>query len=445
MQDSMRKNLLPQATTFGRVAVLTVGGLMMSSVWFQGMAQTTQAKADGDLEDWHFASLSGQSHANRSPLPESVGSTDGGSQARLANRQISGSPRLAYADIEGHWAQSCIQNLSQRGTIRGYPDNSFRPNGPITRAEYAALLNQAFPDVELQRGTATFTDVSETYWGQEAVQTAYQKGFLSGYPNQEFRPNELISRVETFVALASGLDYGTPENVAGILAAAYGDASAIPAYATEEIAALTQQGLVIKTTADDNRFYPSEAATRAQVAASLCQFKLDRGSVPADYVVTPVEDPREAMVLGQTCSNDLGGYTVNYPNGWMTNSGDVLHACQVFDPRSINLPERSSSFDEAIHLRFDSIPYEEAADTEDITETILSRRETTVDGYEAVVEESESTGRALLPQGVRSYTYVINLDDGEIMVASTYDIATQNYTRNKQVLDQMISSLRFSR
>ena len=418
---------------------------MMPSVWSQGIAQAMPIKSGGNLEGRHRAFPSGQSQVSQGNLPESMSSAQGGSQAKLADGLGSAGQKLAYADIEGHWAQSCIQNLSQRGTIRGYPDNSFRPNSPITRAEYAALLNQAFPDVELQRETTTFTDVSETYWGQGAVQTAYQKGFLSGYPNQEFRPNELISRVETFVALASGLDYGTPENVAGILAAAYGDASAIPAYATEEIAALTQQGLVTKTTADDNRFYPSEAATRAQVAASLCQLKLDRGSVPDNYVVAPIEDPGEAMVLGQTCSNDLGGYTVNYPNGWMTNSGDVLHACQVFDPRPITLPERSSSFDEAIHLRFDSIPYEEAADTEDITETILSRRETTVDGYEAVVEESESTGRALLPQGVRSYTYVINLDDGEIMVASTYDIATQNYTRNKQVLDQMISSLRFSR
>jgi hypothetical protein len=350
-----------------------------------------------------------------------------------------------YTDIEGHWAQSCIQRLSQQGTVSGYPDSTFRPNSPITRAEYAALLNQAFPNVEFQRGTTNFTDVSDTYWGQDAIQTAYRKGFLSGYPNQEFRPSELVSRVESFVALASGLDYGTPNNVSGILAAAYNDAADIPAYATEEIAALTQQGAIVKTTAGGDGLKPAAAATRAQVAGTLCQLKFEEADIPSRYVVQPVDDPDQVVVLGQTCTNGAAGYTVDYPTGWLTNDGDVLNACQVFDPVSISLPERSTSFDEAIHLRFDGIPFEDAISEDDITETLLSRRTTTVDGYEAVVEEGESTGRALLQEGVRSYSYIINLGDGEIMVASTYDVATQEYTRNKQVLDQMISSLRFDR
>jgi len=348
-------------------------------------------------------------------------------------------------DIEGHWAQSCIQRLSQQGTVSGYPDNTFRPNSSITRAEYAALLNQAFPDIASQRGATDFVDVYESYWGQEAIQTAYRRGFLSGYPNQEFRPSELVSRVETFVALASGLDYATPDNVQGILATAYGDAAAIPAYATEEIAALTQQGAIVKSTTEGNLLNPIEPATRAQVAGTLCQIKFENGTLPAGYVVNPVEDPGDAVVLGQTCSNRAANYAVNYPTGWVTNAGDVLNTCQVFDPTSITLPEQSSSFNEAIHLRIDSIPFAEAADTDDITETILSRRETAIDGYEAIIEESESTGRALLPEGVRSYTYIINLGDGEIMVATTYDTANQQYTYNKKVLDQMVSTLRFNR
>jgi hypothetical protein len=348
-------------------------------------------------------------------------------------------------DIEGHWAQSCIQRLSQQGIVTGYPDNTFRPNSPVTRAEYAALLNQAFPDIAAQRGAPDFVDVPESFWGQEAIQTAYRRGFLSGYPNQEFRPNELVNRVETFVALASGLDYGPPDNVQGILAAAYGDAATIPTYASEEIAALTQQGAIVKSTAESNLLNPSEPATRAQVAGTLCQLNFEDDTLPAGYVVNPVEDPGDAVVLGQTCSNGAANYTVNYPTGWVSNAGDVLNSCQVFDPTSITLPERSSSFNEAIHLRIDSIPFEEVADTDDITETILTRRDTTVDGYEAIIEESESTGRALLPEGVRSYAYLINLGDGEIMVASTYDVANQQYTRNKRVLDQMISTLRFNR
>lgn len=372
--------------------------------------------------------------------------TDGtGDQVKLADSRAGSGNNPGYTDLQGHWAESCIQRLSQQGTISGYPDNTFRPNSSITRAEYAALLNQAFPDVQPQRGGNNFSDVPDGFWGQEAIQTAYRKGFLSGYPNQEFRPNQLVNRAETYVALASGLNYGPPDNGSAILTSAYGDAAAIPAYATEEIAALTQQGAIVKSASGATNFNPAEPATRAQVAATLCQLKFEDATLPQGYVVTPVEDPGNVITLSQTCTNQAAGYTVNYPTGWQTNPGEVLNVCQVFDPASITLPERSSSFDEAIHLRIDSIPFERATGGDNITETILSRRTTTVDGYEAVVEESESTGRALLPSGVRSYTYVINIGDGEIMVASTYEVANQPYLRNKQVLDQMINSLRFNR
>jgi hypothetical protein len=420
MKYNILKNLLANSRGVSQVAASAMGCLMVFSGWSQGIALTEEATTPGHSRDrQHRFQTLAQTETRQTNLPKS--------------------------DIEGYWAQSCIQRLSQRGTVSGYPDNTFRPNSPITRAEYAALLNQAFPDIAAQREAPDFVDVPESYWGQEAIQTAYRKGFLSGYPSQEFRPNELVSRVETFVALASGLNYAAPDNVQGILAAAYGDAAAIPAYATEEIAALTQQGAIVKPTADGNSLNPAEPATRGQVAGTLCQLKFEDDTLPAGYVMNPVENPDDAVVLGQTCSNRAANYTVNYPTGWVSNAGDVLNSCQVFDPTSITLPERSSSFNEAIHLRIDSIPFEEVADTDDITETILTRRDTTVDGYEAIIEESESTGRALLPEGVRSYAYIINLGDGEIMVASTYDIANQQYTYNKKVLDQMVSTLRFNR
>lgn len=150
------------------------------------------------------------------------------------------------------------------------------------------------------------------------------------------------------------------------------------------------------------------------------------------------------IALSQTCSNTTIGYTVHYPANWITNSGEVLDPCQVFDPSAITLPEQSSSFDEAIHLRIDMAPFERATE-ESISEAELSRRTTTVDGLPAVVTENESTGRGLLPAGVRYYSYTINLDGGEVLVASTYDVANQSYNRNKQVLDQMVSSLQFER
>jgi hypothetical protein len=498
----------PHWLALSRLAMGSAGGLLLTATWSQGMtlAQTTKADASSEKSLQPTALLAQendlpqsvrsaviQAAANRAGIPadqfevvaaEQRDWPDGclglgepgtlctqaivpgwrvvvgaegqqwmfrtdetGSQVALATTEGSNGSDQSYTDIQGHWAQFCIQQLNQQGTISGYPNNTFRPNNSITRAEYAAMLNQAFPQVEPERGATNFTDVPASFWGQEAIQTAYRKGFLSGYPNQQFRPNDLISRVETFVALASGLDYGPPAEAEAILASTYTDSATIPSYAFGQLAAITQQGAVIQPSASSTAFNPAAPATRAQVAASLCEIKFEQTGIPDGYVVNPVESPGDgnSPVLGETCTNDAAGYTVNYPTGWMTNPRGVLNFCQVFDPTSISLPERSSSFDEAIHLRIDAIPFERATGEDDIIDTELTRRTTTIDGYQAVVTESESTGRGLLPAGVRSYTYIIDLGNDSIMVASTYDLGEQQYSRNKQVLDQMMDSLDFNR
>lgn len=352
-----------------------------------------------------------------------------------------------YSDIAGHWAEPCIQNLRQQGIVSGYPNGTFRPDSVISRAEYAAMMNRAFPDVQPDRSAINFTDVPTDYWGEDAIRTAYRKGFLSGYPDQTFRPRDLIERAEAFVALASGLDYTVPESPRQILSATYTDAEKIPDYAADQIAAATQQGIVISPPQPNvgRLMGPNDPATRAQVAASLCEIKFENSGVPEAYVVNAAQpDNGTPLALGQTCTNEAAGYTIRYPTGWQTNPGDVTEQCRVFDPAAITLPERSESFDEAIHIRVDRVPFEQVTDETSISERQLSRRETTIDGHQAVVVEAESTGQALLPEGIRSYRYAVNLN-GQTLIASTYDVQGTQYQRNKQVLDQMINTLDITR
>ncbi|MGB3636731.1 MAG: S-layer homology domain-containing protein, partial [Rivularia sp. (in: cyanobacteria)] len=115
-----------------------------------------------------------------------------------------------YTDINGHWAEECIQNLSAQGILSGYSSGIFRPNNVISRAEYAAMITKAFPYIRATRATMNFNDVSSNHWAKEAIRNAYTKRFLSGYPNQSFNPNQKISRVEAFVALSTGLNYSVP-------------------------------------------------------------------------------------------------------------------------------------------------------------------------------------------------------------------------------------------
>jgi hypothetical protein len=355
-----------------------------------------------------------------------------------------------YSDIQGHWAEECIQNLSKQGILSGYSTGIFRPNNVINRAEYAAMITKAFPSIRATRLPIDFNDVSSNHWAKEAISNAYTKRFLSGYANQTFNPSQKVSRVEAFVALSTGLNYSVPSFPNQILNAIYDDANRIPTYARGFIAAATQQGIVI--TSPKPRFKkrlisPSELVTRGQIAAALCQVKQLSG-VANEYVVKPNNKPPQKasdvpIKLAQTCTSRAIGYTVSYPVGWQTNSGDVVKPCQIFDFRSIQLRERSEDFDEAVYFDLENVPFEKIVNARSPGLRVLSVEQTMVGDRRAIVTESEYTGMTILPKGVRSYKYLIDLNDKTLVVV-TYQVKSQNYERNKKVLDKMIESIKFS-
>jgi hypothetical protein len=189
-----------------------------------------------------------------------------------------------FPDIQNHWAQSCIEQLAAQEIISGYPDGTFRPEVPVTRAEFAAFVNNAFPDVDPVRGPVQFVDVTEDYWASEQIQSAYRKGFMSGYPYLEFRPTQEIPRVQTFVALASGLNYRPDDPTESILNRTYVDAGRIPEYAQEQIAGATQAEIVVNPVPNRHWLDPEPRASRGQVAASICQALPALPSVPSAHI-----------------------------------------------------------------------------------------------------------------------------------------------------------------
>ena len=64
-----------------------------------------------------------------------------------------------FSDIQSHWAKECISQMAPRKLVSGYPDGSFRPNSTITRAEFAVLMLNAFPEAPVKRSGTTFKDV----------------------------------------------------------------------------------------------------------------------------------------------------------------------------------------------------------------------------------------------------------------------------------------------
>ncbi|AUT03950.1 S-layer protein [Nostoc sp. CENA543] len=177
--------------------------------------------------------------------------------------------QTTFSDVSSnYWASPFIRELSQRGVIAGFPDGSFRPEEPVTRAQFAAMVNKAFQKAP-ERQPIRFVDVSTNYWAYSAIQQAYSIGFLSGYPGNSFRPNENIPRQQVLVSLANGLDYAPGGNIEGTLQY-FNDSSNIANYARSPIAAATERQIVVNY--PNVRFLnPTGTATRAQVAAFIYQ------------------------------------------------------------------------------------------------------------------------------------------------------------------------------
>ena len=203
------------------------------------------------------------------------------------------SAQTGLNDIQAHWAQPCIEELVRREIISGYPDGSFKPGNPVTRAEFATSIAKAFPNVTPVRDSMRFVDIPSNYWAVEAIGNAYRRGFLSGYIGRTFNPNLKITREQVLVALASGLKYAPSQPAGEILDGVFDDAEEISNYARNAIAAAIEKQLVVNYP-DVRTLKPNQLANRGEVAASLCQAMGISGVVPDQYIAklsTPDAQP----------------------------------------------------------------------------------------------------------------------------------------------------------
>lgn len=193
---------------------------------------------------------------------------------------------INFIDVpQGYWARPFINALSARGIVNGYVGDYFRPDQPVTRAEFAALLQDAF-DQNPGQTTTGFGDVPTDFWAVKAIDRATQSGFLRGYPGNVFQPQQQIPRAQVFVALASGLKLAT-QTAPGQVLQIYQDAAQIPNYATEKVAAATEAGLAVNYP-NPGLLDPNRPATRAEVTAIVHQALVQAGKadpIQSEYIV----------------------------------------------------------------------------------------------------------------------------------------------------------------
>ncbi len=144
----------------------------------------------------HFAFLVGYTDGTFGPERNMTRAEVTTMFARLLTEQIEADKAYSntFSDVpKGYWAANYIGYMQQFGVITGYSDGSFRPDAPVTRAEFAAIASRF---EKLTEGSKSFTDVPDTYWAARYINFAATRGWVTGYSDGTFKPENPITRAE---------------------------------------------------------------------------------------------------------------------------------------------------------------------------------------------------------------------------------------------------------
>lgn len=167
------------------------------------------------------------------------------------------------SDIIDHWAESNIKQAMEDGWID--TTNTFRPNDSITRAEFIKIVNRKFNFIEIE--DITFTDVDKSAWYYQEVQKAVKAGYIKGYGDNTFKPNDKITREEVAVIITSIMN-NKQENLEKIFW--YKDYDMISSWATSSLEGAVENEYmgVLET-----YLRPKDNITRAESVVTLQRVK----------------------------------------------------------------------------------------------------------------------------------------------------------------------------
>ncbi len=175
------------------------------------------------------------------------------------------------------WASCDINKLTEKSVIAGYPDRTFKPNIPVSRAEFASLIANGFCLEPIASCHKTmFSDVPAYNWASPSVEKAVDNGYLAGYPDNKFRPKSPVSRAEAMTTMAKAFKCEMSECDADSILKTYKDGCDVPGWAKMGVAKVLKQG-VLTDSPDPTMIKPNNNASRADIAAMLAQARISLG------------------------------------------------------------------------------------------------------------------------------------------------------------------------
>lgn len=187
-----------------------------------------------------------------------------------------------FSDLaETAWASEAINALADQGVLSGYEDGTFRPQNYLTRAELTKIIALAvqLPDSEGQ--ISSFTDIEQDVWYTPYVYKAAENHLITGYEDQTFRPEAPVTREEFATILARAAAYQQYTLPAERLNVNFTDEAQISPYAVGYIDQLYMAGIINGD--DTGTFRPQESLTRAEASVGIWQYlQITQGSEGED-------------------------------------------------------------------------------------------------------------------------------------------------------------------
>jgi len=182
---------------------------------------------------------------------------------------LAGKNSVALKDLDQHWARVDLMQMAGEGLIAGYGDGTYKPDNPISRVEFTALLSRAFGWYSAGTSMPAFNDRNEIpAWARESIAGAVERKVVVGYPDGSFKPDALLTRQEECAILARLIKiYGVDVADSGDLSFPFKDVNNISPWALPSVQQLYAMGIVKGRTVD--MFIASAHATRAETAVTV--------------------------------------------------------------------------------------------------------------------------------------------------------------------------------
>jgi len=175
----------------------------------------------------------------------------------FSNLYIPVSAAISFSDVNGHWAKDYIYYGVEKGYLNGYSDGTFQPDKTVTRAEFSKMINSALGISN--QAENTFVDVVESKWYYNEVCKAVSAGYITGYNETTFAPENNITRQEAAVILSRIIPKAST-----IKTQNFKDSASIASWATNAVGTVYSKGYMSGN--DLGNFDPQGNLTRAQAA-----------------------------------------------------------------------------------------------------------------------------------------------------------------------------------